>query len=74
MVLLLMKCLKKFMTIIKKTKHYEDYYVSPKTIATAVFDYLERKKIKVNRKSGVNSDVYTIGGFKIDGCWVKIVK
>jgi hypothetical protein len=36
----------------KSRIQYEDYYVAPARVSTAIYDYLENKGIKVNRKSG----------------------
>jgi len=49
----------------KKNK-YKDYYVSQKTVSTAIFEYLERKGLKVNRKKGItfarSSEGWDTGG------------
>ena len=50
---------------------YRDYYVAPKTISTAVFNYLKRRGIKPNRKHGVHDNT-DISGMRRDGLWVKV--
>ena len=44
-----------------KRKHKE-YSVAPQTIATALYEYLEKRGIKVNRKRGIKTyDRYIAG-------------
>jgi len=54
-------------------KQYEDYYVPPKTIATAIYNHLESRKVKVDRNRGLKSDV-NISGWGTGGVWVKVEK
>ena len=55
-----------------KTKNkWIDYVVSGKTVASAIFEYLERRKIKVNRKTGIKPNT-NISGWRTEDVWVKI--
>ena len=55
-----------------KTKNkWIDYCVSSKTIASAIFEYLEKHGIEVNRKAGMKSGT-NISGWSTGGMWVKI--
>jgi hypothetical protein len=34
---------------------YKEYCVAPRTVSAAVYDYLEKRGVKVNRKRGIKS-------------------
>lgn len=54
-----------------KRNKYKDYYVSKKTISTAIFEYLERKGLRPDRKRGMVS-VTSNGGWETGGKFVRV--
>lgn len=55
----------------KIKKKWIEYHVLSKIITSAIFDYLKRKGIKVNRHGGTVEGT-TISRYSTGGRWVKI--
>lgn len=57
----------------KSTKKlYEYYTMSKPRVATAIFEYLEKRGFKPNRKRGIKRAKTFMGGFDVGDYWVEI--
>lgn len=57
----------------KLPKEWEDHFISSSMVSTAIFEYLEKRGFKPDRKRGVR-DAATIGGFRTGDYFVKVEK